>query len=71
MSSTTVTVKIMGRRRARKIKLFSSAKITDLLKLLNLSPEVVAVRRNGKIVVEGERLFDDDSIEILPIVTGG
>jgi len=70
MAKIVVTARIIPQK-ARNIELQARAKITDLLKLLNLNPEVVAVRRNGKIVVEEERLADGDLVEIIPVVTGG
>jgi sulfur carrier protein len=71
MSFILVTVKVLGRRRGKKIKLPPRARIVDLLKLLGYNPQVVVTRRNGKIVVEQERLADGDLIEVIPIVTGG
>jgi thiamine biosynthesis protein ThiS len=66
-----VKVKIFGQQRSRKIELPRNAKVIDLLKSLGQNPQAVVVRRNGKIVVEEERLTNEDSIEIVPIVTGG
>ncbi len=66
-----VKVKIFGQQRSRKIELPGNAKVIDLLKPLGQNPQAVVVRRNGKIVVEAERLANEDSIEIVPIVTGG
>jgi len=71
MSNISVTVRLIGSKRREKLEISSRAKVIDLLKLLGQNPQVVVVRRNGKIVTEGERLAEGDLIEILPVVTGG
>jgi thiamine biosynthesis protein ThiS len=71
MAKITVAVRVVGRRKTEKHRLPSGARIVKLLKEMGLNPETVVVRRNGKIVVEEERLTNEDSIEIVPIVTGG
>ena len=71
MTYIKVTVKQVGKRHKRELRLDSHATIADLLQKLGYSRETIVVRRNGKIVVEEERLSDGDFIEILSIVTGG
>ena len=71
MTQIKVTVKQVGKKHKRELRLSPRATIADLLKELGHSRETIAVRRNGKIVVEEERLADGDLIEILTIVTGG
>lgn len=71
MARITVTVRVFGQRGTRRLRLQARARIADLLKSLGYNPEVVATRRNGKIVAEGERLASGDLVEIIPIVTGG
>jgi len=71
MTHIKVTVKQVGKKHKREIRLDPHTTIADLLQKLGHSRETVVVRRNGKIVVEEERLSDGDLIEILPIVTGG
>lgn len=71
MTQIKVTVKQVGKRYKRELRLGPRATIADLLKELGQIRETIVVRRNGKIVVEEERLADGDLIEILPIVTGG
>lgn len=71
MSRIVVKVKVFGRRKERRLFLPSRAKVLDLLERLGYNPQVVVVRRNGKVVVEGEGLASGDVIEIIPVVTGG
>lgn len=71
MGEIKVTVKIIGQKPARKLKVAAKTTIADLLKQLDQNRETVVVRLNGKIVAEEERLAAGDFIEILPVVTGG
>jgi len=71
MANIRVTVREIGKKRKREIRLGPSATIAELLEQLGYSRETVVTRRNEKIVAEEERLSDGDLIEILPIVTGG
>lgn len=71
MKTIAVSVRILPRKQKQRIKLPTQAKITDLLKALDLNPQTVVVRRNGKIIVERERLGSGDLVEVIPIVTGG
>jgi len=66
-----IAVREIGRRRRREVRLGPRATIADLLERLGYSRETVVVRRNRKIVVEEEGLYNGDSVEIIPVVTGG
>ena len=71
MVDIKVAVREIGRRRRREVRLSPRSTIADLLDRLGYSRETVVTRRNGKIVVEEERVSNGDLIEILTIVTGG
>ncbi len=71
MKRITVAVKIFGQKKVRRFRLPQRAKVADLLEQMGYNLSVVAVRCNGKIVVEEERLASGDLVEIIPIVTGG
>ena len=71
MAQIKVTVKQVSEKHKRELRLGPRATIADLLRELGHSRETIVVRRNGKIVVEEERLADGDLIEILTVVTGG
>jgi len=71
MKTIVVSVKILSKRQKQHIKLPTRAKVAGLLDALDLNPQTVVVRCNGKIVTEGERLVSGDLVEIIPIVTGG
>ncbi len=71
MAGIKVTVREIGKRHKREVRLGPHATIADLLQKLGHNRETIVVRRDGKIVAEEERLSNGDLIEILPIVTGG
>jgi len=71
MVEIKVTVREIRKRRKREVRLGPRSTISDLLERLGYSRETVVVRRNGKIVVEEEGLYNGDSVEIIPVVTGG
>ena len=43
----------------------------DLLKKLEIPSEEVLIIRNGELVTEDEQLKDDDTIELLSVISGG
>ncbi len=45
--------------------------LIDLLKQLKINPEVVIVVRNNEVITEDEILNDNDTIELLSVVSGG
>ena len=69
--TVSVTVRLAGERRLRKVRLAKRARVIDLLRALGFNPQTVVARVNGKIVVEEERLPSGASVELIPIVTGG
>lgn len=71
MRGMVVRVRKFGERKFRRIVLPERTKLADLIKRLDLSPQTVVARVNGKIVVERESLADGDRVELIPIVTGG
>ena len=71
MGKIEVKVKIFGEKTARKVKINPKTNVADLLSQLNFNREAVAVRVNGKIIAEEEKLQPGNAVEIIPIVTGG
>jgi len=53
----------------KKIKF--NGKISDLLSKLNINPEVVILKRNGRLVTELDAVRDKDELEIVRVVYGG
>jgi thiamine biosynthesis protein ThiS len=71
MKTIAVSVRVFPGRKKQLIKLPARSKVAGLLKALELNPQTIVVRCNGKIVAEEERLKSEDQVEIIHIVTGG
>lgn len=71
MSEIEVEIKTVGGDRFKSFSVPSDSKIIDLLEKLEQQPEVIVVKRNGKIISEHEKLKDGDKLTIIPVVSGG
>ncbi len=56
---------------ARTVEIKGPKKAKDLLKELNLVVEAHLVIRGDELVTEDEMLYDQDQIEIRPVISGG
>jgi sulfur carrier protein ThiS len=45
--------------------------VRELLDRIAVNPETVMVTKNGSVVPEDAAIEDSDSIEVLPVVSGG
>ena len=54
-----------------QVKLENNALVIDLLKKLNINPDTVIVSRNNELILEEEKLNDNDEIKILSVISGG
>jgi sulfur carrier protein len=52
-------------------KISFSGTVEQLLQQLDLNPETVLVIRLNEVLTEDEELADEDTIEILSVVSGG
>ena len=53
------------------LELNNNSIVADLLKELNINPVTVIVSRNNELILEDERLNDNDEIKILSVISGG
>jgi sulfur carrier protein len=56
---------------ARTIEIKGPKKAKDLFKELNLVVEAHLIIRGNELVTEDEMLYDQDQIEIRPVISGG
>jgi len=56
---------------SRSITIKGPKRAKDLLRELNLVVEAHLVIREDELVTEDEMLFDQDQIEIRPVISGG
>ena len=56
---------------SRSVEIKGPKRAKDLLRELNLVVEAHLVIRGNELVTEDEMLFDQDQIEIRPVISGG
>ena len=66
-----ISVFIDRENSSRDVVLEDNAKISGLLKKLNLNPVTVIVSKNGELVMESEKINEDDKIKIFSVISGG
>ena len=71
MEKIKLKIYIDRENRNKTIQLNSNSKVADLLKELNINPVTVIVSRNNELVLEDEKLNDNDEIKILSVISGG
>jgi sulfur carrier protein len=64
-------MRVLLRNPRRELDLTAPRTVEQLLVQLDLVPESVLVIRNDTLVTRDERLADEDTIEIRPVVSGG
>ena len=52
-------------------KISFSGTVKELLSKLEINPETVLVVRNDEVITEDEKLDDQDSLDILSVISGG
>lgn len=53
------------------IKKLNAVSIEDIMKKLNINPEVVIISKNNELVTKKAVLHDNDEIKFLSVVSGG
>ena len=71
MSNLNVSVFVDRDNKNTIIELNNEAIVLDLLKKLNINPVTVIVSRNNELILEDEKLNDNDEIKILSVISGG
>lgn len=55
----------------REVDVDGPCSVTELVRSLGLNRESVLVIRGDSLVTHDETLYDDDTIEIRPVISGG
>jgi sulfur carrier protein ThiS len=55
----------------KKTVILKGKTVKELLRQIKLSPENFVISKNGEIVLEDERLKDNDKVKLFPVVSGG
>ena len=55
----------------KTIELDSNLSVKDLLKKMDINPVTVIVSKNNTIILDDEKLNDNDDIKIISVISGG
>lgn len=71
MGNINVNVFIDRENKNANLELGNTSSVADLLKELKINPVTVIVSRNNELILEDEKLNDNDEIKILSVISGG
>lgn len=71
MGRIKVKVFVDRENKNKTLELGSGSRVSDLLKVLKINPVTVIIARNNEVVLEDEKLNDNDEIRILSVISGG
>jgi len=71
MGNISVNIFIDKENKNTQLELGKSSSVSDLLKELKINPVTVIVSRNNELILEDEKLNDNDEIKILSVISGG
>ena len=71
MNKINVNVFIDRENKNTTLNLDNNSIVSDLLKKLSINPVSVIVSRNNELILEDEKLNNDDEVKILSVISGG
>ena len=71
MAKISVRIFVDRDNLSKAVELEGNALVIDLLKKMKINPVTVIVSRNDELVLEDEKLNDNDEIRILSVISGG
>ena len=71
MSKIKVNIFVDRNNLNKTLELDKNSIVSDLLKSLNINPVTVIVSRNNELILEDEKLKNNDEIKILSVISGG
>ena len=66
-----ISVFIDSKNKNIKLELNSNSIVSDLLRKLDINPVTVIISRNNELILEDEKLNNNDEIKILSVISGG
>ncbi len=66
-----IKVKVLGRGIEREIEWRKGLTVADVLREVGFNTESAIARVNGRVALEDERMEDNASVEVIPVVSGG
>ena len=55
----------------RKVEIVAGSNVTDALRIAKINPETVLVKRNKILIPQDEALRENDSLELINVISGG
>ena len=71
MKMINVNVFIDKENKDARLELPQGSLVLELLKKLKINPVAVIVSRNNELILEDEKLNNNDEIKILSVISGG
>ena len=71
MSKIKVKIFIDRDNLNKTVEFENNTLVMDLLKKLDINPVTVIVSRNNELILEDEKLNDNDELRILSVISGG
>ena len=71
MSKINIKIFVDRENLNKTIELENNILVSDLLKKLNINPVTVIVSRNNELILEDEKLNNNDEVRILSVISGG
>jgi len=71
MEKLKINVYVDRENLSKTLEFEKTARVSDLLQKLNLNPVTVIVSRNNELILEDEKLKNNDEIKILSVISGG
>jgi len=71
MGKIKISVFIDRENRNAKLELDNGSSVADLLEKLNVNPVTVIISRNDELILEDEKLKNNDEIKVLSVISGG
>jgi len=64
-------MKVIIRRPRREVEMPGSRRVRDLLQELKINPESVLVVRGQELLTPDELVRDEETVEVVPAISGG
>lgn len=71
MGKIKINVFIDRENRNAELELSDNSVVADLLKKLDINPVTVIVSRNSELILDDEKLKNNDEVRVLSVISGG
>ena len=71
MNEINIKVFVDRNNLSKTIQLENNSLVADLLKELKINPVTVIISRNNELILEDEKLNNNDEVKILSVISGG